>query len=98
MTHLWCANRLARQFRTRVQSFMHVSDTRAVNLVYPWGRCLTRLGGIVDPTFATDIHHWYETSTQVPVCVVEVGSVEDTATVVCLPVPVADNTTSHSRA
>ncbi|EKG19594.1 FAD linked oxidase [Macrophomina phaseolina MS6] len=36
----------------------------------------------LDSRFLTDIHHWYLSSSQMPVCVLEVGSAEDTAIVI----------------
>ena len=38
----------------------------------------------VDPSFTIDIHHWIGSSSQIPECVVEVGSAEDTGVVVSL--------------
>ena len=37
---------------------------------------------LADPRFAADMAHWLPTSSQIPACVLEVGSVADTAAAV----------------
>ncbi|KAL1857352.1 hypothetical protein Plec18170_003476 [Paecilomyces lecythidis] len=47
------------------------SITGSSDVIYP-----------LNPNFASDIHHWYISSTQTPVCVLEAGSADDVSTAI----------------
>ena len=74
------ASRLAGAFRVQALSYISVS-AKSPKLLWPAPR-LNSHYHLANPNFATDTYHWFGSSSQVPACVLEVGSAQDASSAV----------------